>query len=503
MAPFICGALLVTSCSSSPSASNTGTKPALTIGDTNLGSTFNHLKERPTPLIYWTLVTQTLIHVKYDGSLGPGLATSWRYIGTGNKIFEMTIRQGARFSDGTQLDAQAVVNSMNYDKLNSIVKDTYPQGQIAATGPHTVQISLVDPNPLMPWLYSEAGYWGYVQGPKGIATPDLLDSQGDGVGPYIVDPSQSVTGDHYTLVPNAVYFAKSVVHYSKIVLKNIKSSSSLVSAMQAGQIDVGRVFTSGEEAAASADAAGFRVVAAPIGTENVTFVDETTAPFSDLRVRQAVNYALDRKAIAAAAAGKYGQPTSEVLSSDAFDPQNQNYYKYDPVKARSLLADAGYPNGLDLQVIVFQLGTLEQAVAQSLNAVGIRVKLVVGTDISDILAKWRTGQYQLAVNADGIYPAYLKFPGGIQINNQFSHSRVYDDVTAQLWSQAGTDPTPLPLMKELVSRSLTQALFAPVYESDEFFFVSKHVGGVKTSTASSGSSSANWAATTITDWYPT
>jgi peptide/nickel transport system substrate-binding protein len=439
--------------------------------------------------------------MKYDGSLAPGLASSWRYVGTGNKVFEITIRQGARFSDGTPLNASAVVNSMNYDKQNSIQKDNYPKGEIVATDANTVRITLATPHPLMPWLYSEAGYWGYVQGPKGIASPDLLDSQGDGVGPYVIDTTQSVTGDHYTLVPNDLYFDKSIVKYSKIVLKSIKAGSSLVSALQAGQIDVGRIFTGGEDAAAAATAAGFSVVAVPIGTENVTFIDQTIAPFSDLRVRQAVNYALDRKAIATAAAGNFGQPTSEVLSSDAFDPKNQDYFPYDPVKAKSLLAEAGYPNGMDLQVIVFQLGTLEQAVAQYLKAVGIRVKLVVGADISDIIGKWRSGAYKLAINADGIYPAYLKFPGGVEISNQFVQKQVFDEVTAQLWNQASTDPNPVPLMKQLVLRTLTQALFAPVYENDEFFFVSKHVGGVRASAANADPSSANWASTTITDWY--
>jgi peptide/nickel transport system substrate-binding protein len=499
--PFLCLALVAASCSLSTNSPTGGTKQTLTIGDTSLGRTFNHLKERPTPLIYWTLVTQTLIHMKYDSTFGPGLATSWRYVGTGNKTFEMSIRQGVRFSDGAALNAQAVVNSMNYDKENSINKDAYPQGDIAAVDANTVRITLTDPNPLLPWLYSEAGYWGYVQGPKGISNPDLLDSQGDGVGPYVIDPAQSATGDHYTLIPNDLYYDKSVVKYSKIVLKNIASGSSLVSALQAGQIDVGRVFTGGEDAAAAAAGAGLSVVAAPIGTQNVTFVDETVAPFSDIRMRQAVNYALDRKAIATVAAGKYGQPTSEVLSSDAFDSKYQSYYAYDPAKAKSLLADAGYPNGLDLQVIVFQLGTLEQAIGQYLSAVGIRVKLVVGADITDILAKWRSGTYQLGINADGILPAFLKFSGGVQISNQFARKRVFDDTTAQLWTQAGTDPNPVPLMKQLVMRSLTQALFAPVYASDEFFFVSKHVGGVRASPSNTDMSSANWATTTITDWH--
>ena len=64
-----------------------------------------------------------------------------------------------------------------------------------------------------------------------------------------------------------------------------------------------------------------------------------------MQVRQALNYAVNRQAVTQAIYGKYGVPTDETGSLDGLVPSLQNYYSYNPAKAKSLLAAAGYPNG--------------------------------------------------------------------------------------------------------------------------------------------------------------
>src|SRR5690349_19393935 len=64
-------------------------------------------------IVQW-LSYEPLIRANSDGTFSAGLASSWKYVGTGNKQFEMTIRSGAKFSDGTAVDAAAVAASLNY-----------------------------------------------------------------------------------------------------------------------------------------------------------------------------------------------------------------------------------------------------------------------------------------------------------------------------------------------------------------------------------------------------
>src|SRR5205085_20837 len=81
-----------------------------------------------------------------------------------------------------------------------------------------------------------------------------------------------------------------------------------------------------------------------------TFLNYGRPPLDDVRVRQALNYAVDRDAINKISAGGLGQPSSAILPKEhwACDAATQNMYPYDPEKAKKLLAEAGYPNGIDI-----------------------------------------------------------------------------------------------------------------------------------------------------------
>ena len=103
-------------------------------------------------------------------------------------------------------------------------------------------------------------------------------------------------------------------------------------------------------------------------------------PLSDVRVRQALNYAIDRDALNQAIAMGLDVPTSAIIPSEhwACDPQTANYYKYDPGKARALLAEAGYPNGIELPMLGWsdQISMQRQEViVTQLGRAGIRVAL--------------------------------------------------------------------------------------------------------------------------------
>ncbi len=110
------------------------------------------------------------------------------------------------------------------------------------------------------------------------------------------------------------------------------------------------------------------------------FLNYSRPPLDDVRVRQALNYAINREEINKIAAVGLGQVSSAILPKEhwACDPATQNFYSYDPEKAKKLLAEAGHPNGLEIETIGWadQLAMQRQEVIISqLARVGIRIKL--------------------------------------------------------------------------------------------------------------------------------
>jgi peptide/nickel transport system substrate-binding protein len=109
------------------------------------------------------------------------------------------------------------------------------------------------------------------------------------------------------------------------------------------------------------------------------------APTNDLRVRQAINYAVDKEAIIKNVLFGAGTPSKSVIASDTFGGKDSGYYKYDPEKAKALLKEAGVANGVKLKLYATQNryyndGLVGQAIAGYLRAVGFDVDVVLMGD---------------------------------------------------------------------------------------------------------------------------
>jgi peptide/nickel transport system substrate-binding protein len=152
--------------------------------------------------------------------------------------------------------------------------------------------------------------------------------------------------------------------------------------MLSGQIDLS--FKLSLDLLVDLEAAGFNTVARPtysIGAWAFHQVDKNS-PVADVRVRQALNLAVDRGGIAAAILSGVTQPVSQVATSDVFGyAPDLPLFDYDPDAARALLAEAGYSDGLELRAIVRsdpsvpESTLIYQVLAQNLAAVGVEVDL--------------------------------------------------------------------------------------------------------------------------------
>ena len=496
-------------CSSSgTAASQSGAaKPVLTMGLTNYTSTLNPAiagggdQSMPIDLAY-----ASLTHLGPDGSISPGLATSWHYIGNTNTEFTFTLRHDARFSDGTPVTASAVKAWLDYAyfKVKGYITGSLALKSVDTTGTWTVDLHLSAPNSGVPYLLSEAEMFGFIGSPKAIAHASTLGSGTDGAGPYIAVPSQSIAGSIYVFTPNSYYYDQSAVHFSKVVVKIITSPVTMIEAIKSGQINVaaGDITTT-----PTAQAAGLNVITAPSGFVQILLLDRaaktpggsTANPLASVQVRQALNYAIDRQAVTQAIYGKYGVPTAEIGSSDGLVPSMQDYYPYDPAKAKSLLAAAGYPQGFTLDVTSESaFGTLAdpvlEAIAHEYSAIGVTLKITSTTTLPQWVTQVLGGSYESAgFVATAFAPLsewynYFLAPKGLE--NQHG----WDDPTLDALARQGeASLSPDQYWRAMTQRIVAQADEIPVFNFDAFWYTTKNIGGL--------SFSANNGTPYPSEWY--
>jgi ABC-type transport system substrate-binding protein len=347
---------------------------------------------------FMDLAYEPLIRLEPDGSLGAGLAASWKYLGGGQQTFELTLRPDAKFSDGSPVTAQAVVNSLDYvRKANGPVGVYINQIKSAeAAGKDTVRLHLAQPDPTIALVLTQRFLIGDIIGPKAIADPESLGTTTDGAGQYVLDTKQTVSGDHYTFVPNPHYFEPAAVHFDKFTISVIENPQTALAALQSGQVS----YMSGNPTLApAAESAGVNVVSTVSAWYGAFLFDrdgEVTPALGSQQVRQALNYATDREGITQALFGEYGKPSAEPsvpgYEGEGYVPALEGEYPYDPDKAKEMLAEAGYPNGFSVTMgasNAFGNGVgMAQALASDWAKIGVKVDIKQFKDIDAIVGPW-------------------------------------------------------------------------------------------------------------------
>lgn len=360
------------------------------------------------------------------GRLVPGLADEWGYVGTGNTTFEVTLRENVKWADGSPITAKDVVASLEYFAKGGGPTAPYVKGfTFTAKDERTVTITSPQPNPVMPDLLAPENLAGQIISPAGLKDPARLASGTFGAGPYVYDTAQSVSGDHYVFTPNKHYHDQSAIHFRSITVKVIPNQSSALQALRSGQVDL---MAGNPDTAAAVDGdSRVEVAHSPTVWAGLFLLDRagTVVPaLRDPRVRQALNYAVDRMAVTTAVYGGYGEPLAQpaVPGTDGYSDAAESRYTYDPAKAKQLLAAAGYASGLTIPVNYgsFDPDTAElvQAVQGQLAEVGVTLKLTAASNFGgwvDDLASRKYAATALSPGAGGnaYFVARSSFmPGG-------------------------------------------------------------------------------------------
>jgi len=472
----------------------TGRSPAAASGTLRICSPFLPLSLNPALDGYsvfdmYTLPAySSLIYATTNLKYKPELASSFGYVGQGNKVFEMTLRHGIKFSDGSAMTAGSVVASIRY-----FVRANGPEAStlsaiktVKAVGKYKVMVYLSQPNPLMPVLFSQEFTSGEIINPKAIQHPSSMSDATYGAGPYILDKSQTVLNDHYTYIPNPHYYNKKSLHYSKIFIKSITNPTSALQAIKTGQVDVALGDPSTADAA---KAAGLNVYPVQTATQALFLRDrkgKVTKPLGNVLVRQALNYAVDRKAITKALFGKYAAPTDQMAQerTNLYDPKLQSYYTYNPAKAKKLLAKAGYKKGFTMTVLS-NGGLADQfalAVAGELQKVGVKIKLD-SEQPAAFNADNFTQKFSVTSSAYGGAPGWfesqlLLAPKGV-LNPFHSSDKTINTLLSRLAAAKPGSNQERTIARAIEARVVKLAWFVPVFSLDEIFYATKRVGGVQ------------------------
>jgi len=341
-----------------------------------------------------------------DGSILPSLALSYTWVGTDFKTFEMELRPNVLFSDGTAFDAAAVKTWLEFQKANaSVTASNIGLDTAEVTGPLSITLHLAKPNSLLAIDLTRGWISGAIACPAAVTNPDLVKTATCGAGPYMLETANTVTGDTYTYIPNPHYWNPDAIHWNKLVFKVVANTQSALDALKTGQVQIIGADASIIDAGV---AAGMKLAGVELNVLGLDFLlkDGTAVPaLGDVRVRQALNYAIDRVALSKVLGGGLGRPTSSEFlpGGDAYDASLVNYYPYDVTKAKALLAAAGYANGFDVTILSIPVGgldTLAQAVASYWEAVGVHTKIDNKTTAPDFITGTLSGQY--AVNVAGL-----------------------------------------------------------------------------------------------------
>jgi peptide/nickel transport system substrate-binding protein len=388
----------------------------LTVAYSAVPQTLDPAKTVQNDSLYQALAYEPLIVRKSDGSLAPGLATSWQYAGSDNTRLTLHLRKGVIFSDGSALTAHDVVDHFHYVlQAGGQFAPLFAGDTFTATSPLTVVITTPKPNPDLPTLLTQDDVVGGIISPVGLKNKAKLGARTSGAGPYELDPAATVSGDHYTFVPNPHYYDKAAVHWHKVVVKAITSPQATLNAMKTGQVQ----FAVGDASTlAAAKQAGLTVTMTPLLWTGVTLADRNGTmlkPLADVRVRQALNYATDRTAIVSALFNDGGKPTAQltVPGGYGYEPSLDNAYPYDVAKAKQLLAAAGYPSGFTLPIVTADyqsMNLVAQALAQQWKKIGVKLQITDRSNSNQYFTEAFGKKYPAFMTIFGQQPIWTEGP---------------------------------------------------------------------------------------------
>ena len=280
----------------------------------------------------------------------PGLAIAWKFTGADKRTFELQLRRGVKFHDGTPFDAEAVKFNLLRLQESKVLNDLEDVERIDIVDPFTITLRLKHENSSMPILLADrAGM---------MASPTAIQKLGKdfarnpvGTGAFMF--KNWISGQALILEKNPEYWNAKAVRLSGLQFRFIPNATSLASAILSGQLDFAYQIDP-KNLGVIRDNPRLRVSKEASTRYYQISWNTSFAPLDNVKVRQAINMSLDRQVLADAILGPGNSGGVALMplppESWAYTKKLEGSVKYDPARAKKLLAEAGFPNGVTLKL---------------------------------------------------------------------------------------------------------------------------------------------------------
>jgi peptide/nickel transport system substrate-binding protein len=327
-----------------------------------------------------TTLYEKLVELDNGFQPKPVLAESWESNPDGS-VWTIHLRKGVKWHDGRDFTAKDVVWTFKRvldSKLDSggaaILNMLDPQ-KIEAVDDHTVRFTAKSPTVELPVLLSTK-FAAIV--PDGTSR-EMMQKKPVGTGPYMVD--EFVTGPKLIAKKNPYYWKPGLPKAPCLELSGITEAVARSAALQSGQADL-LIFLEPTAAATLAAAPGVTVMKSPGGSVMTLSMWVDTPPFDKLAVRQAMKLVIDRQKMVETALLGIGVPGNDnPVAPSSPDAYRTDIIGRDVAKAKQLLAEAGYPQGLTVDLYtsdsIAAMVPIAQVYQQMAADAGIKVNIIM------------------------------------------------------------------------------------------------------------------------------
>jgi peptide/nickel transport system substrate-binding protein len=349
-----------------------------------------------------------LVVLDQDSNIVPELAASWESAAD-NLSWTFKLRQGVKFHDGTDFNADAV--KTNIERYIDPKENSPRAGEIPyVTGvdvadPYTATIKLSQPFVIL--LYSFAGTTGTMVSPAAIQKygADLARNP-VGTGPFVF--KEWIKNDHVSATRNESYWKSGLPYLDSVSYKGISDSSVIINGMKANNLQATYGIAAKDVADMKADS-DMQLILKPSTSVSSLRLNSAVAPFDKKEIRQAVAWAIDRDAIEKALYFDTGVPVNSFLGPQnlGFNDSITLYKQRDTDKAKQLLAAGGQPNGFKFEAETTNSPEslkLAQAIKSQLEDIGVTMDLQLLDGVT-LLQKLVAKQFQAS---------FVTYNGGVE-----------------------------------------------------------------------------------------
>lgn len=379
--------------------------------------------------------SQAVLYALYDrlltfdgaGAIQEGLATEWAFVDEDLKTFEFTLREGVTFHDGEELTAEVV--KANIERVQDLGDTAGPTVRAAAGNVDsveavdelTVRVHLKDSDGGFP--FALATQFGMMISPNSLDGSSGVDLDAVGTGPYEL---VSFTPNNTTKMKRFEdFWAGTDDRPENFEIQYVTDDQTRLNALRSGQANV--VLLTPRQVA-EAESIGLEVRVNDTSSMWVMYVNSSEA-LDDVLVRQAIMHAIDRASISTALQFGTGQPSVQLAPPGApgFIEDADDLFPFDPDRARELLAEAGYEDGLELEYVLLntpEYVQITEVLQQQFAEVGITIDIVtldisqagqfMAGDVGDLmLARWGGRADLLKTFEVVVGPGATYAPGGV------------------------------------------------------------------------------------------